>query len=174
MELSRDARKGMIEPHLDKISLARQCELLEVSRSGYYYRPAGESAFNLTLMRLIDEQYTKRPYYGSPRMTVWLRQQGHLVNEKRVTRLMTLMGLQAIYPKPNLSICSQKASVYPYLLRVVKIERPDQVWSSDISYIRLGRSHVYLVGIIDWYSRKVLSWQISNTMDRHFCIEALN
>lgn len=173
MELSRDARKGMIAPNLDQISLARQCELLDVSRSGYYYRSAGESEYNLTLMRLIDEQYTKRPFYGSPRMTVWLRRQGHPVNEKRVARLMTLMGLQAIYPKPNLSIGNQKASKYPYLLRGVKIERPNQVWASDITYIRLSKGFIYLTAIMDWRSRYVVSWAVSISLETEFCLAAL-
>ncbi len=156
--------------------MVRQCQLLGLSRSSFYYRPvhaAGESAENLALMRLIDEQYTRRPFYGSPRMTVWLQSQGHRVNEKRIARLMRLMGLEAIYPKRKTSVAAPGHRVYPYLLRDVQIERVNQVWSTDITYIRLRSGFLYLVAVIDWFSRYVLSWEVSNTMDTLFCREAL-
>lgn len=124
-------------------------------------------------MRLIDEQYTRRPFFGSPKMTDWLRNQGHLVNHKRVERLMRVMGLQAICPKPRLSQPATGHRIYPYLLRGVKVVRPNQVWSTDITYIRLERGFVYLVAVIDWFSRYVLSWELSTTLDTGFCISAL-
>src|SRR5947208_9363753 len=124
-------------------------------------------------MRLIDEQYTAQPVYGSRRMTVWLQGQGHEVNRKRVQRLMRLMGLEAIYPKPNLSARGEGHKVFPYLLRGVAIERPDQVWSTDITYVPLARGFMYLAAIIDWFSRYVLAWRLSNTLDGSFCLEML-
>ncbi len=144
-----------------------------VNRASYYYQPRTESDLNLELMRLIDEQYTQTPFYGVPRITVWLRHQDYHVNRKRVARLMGLMGLQAIYPKPNTSRKHKDHKIYPYLLRDVEIVHPDQVWSTDITYIRMKGGFLYLTAIIDWYSRYVLSWRLSNTMDTHFCIEAL-
>jgi putative transposase len=155
------------------IPIARQCELLGVNRSGFYYRSKGESDYNLTLMRLIDEQYTATPFYGVPRMTVWLKRQGHPVNRKRVARLMRKMGLQAIYPKPKLSRKDADHRIYPYILRGVKIVAPNQVWSADITYIRLRQGFLYLTAVMDWFSRYVLSWQLSNSLDSLFCIEAL-
>ena len=155
------------------ISIARQCELLSVNRSGFYYRLKGESEYNLTLMRLIDEQYTATPFYGVPRMTVWLQRQGHPVNRKRIARLMRTMGLQAIYPKPNLSRKDAEPRIYPYILRGVRIVAPDQVWSADITYIRLRHGFLYLTAVMDWFSRYVLTWRLSNSLDSGFCIEAL-
>jgi putative transposase len=153
--------------------MVRQCQLLDVNRASYYYTPLGESEYNRHLMRLLDEQYTKTPFYGSPRMTAWLQQQGYTVNHKRVERLMEVMGLQAIYPKPNLSKPAQGHRIYPYLLRDVKIERVDQVWSCDITYIRMAQGFIYLMAVIDWFSRYVLSWSVSVSMETDFCIEAL-
>jgi len=124
-------------------------------------------------MRLLDEEYTRHPFYGKRRMTAWLRQLGHSVNPKRVRRLMQVMGLEAIYPKPNLSKNNSLHKVYPYLLRNIKIERPLQVWSTDITYIRMAKGFAYLTAVIDWYSRYILSWRLSNTLDNRFCIEAL-
>jgi putative transposase len=154
------------------VSVRRQCELLGLNRSTLYYQPAAETAETLALMRLIDEQYTRRPFYGSRRMTVWLNQQGEEVNRKRVQRLMRRMGLEAIYPKPRLS-ANRDHKVYPYLLRDVAIERPDQVWSADITYVPLASGYMYLVATIDWYSRRVLGWRLSNTLDGAFCTEML-
>ena len=155
------------------ISVRRQCALAGVARSSWYYQPRGESEENLLYMRLIDEQYLKTPFYGSPRMCWVLRQKGYNVNEKRVSRLMKVMGLQAIYPKKNLSKAAPGHKIYPYLLRGLKIDGPDQVWSTDITYIRMLRGFLYLCAVIDWHSRVVLSWRLSNTMDVDFCIETL-
>jgi putative transposase len=156
-----------------EFSVRRQCELLGVNRSGLYYQPVGESAENLRLMRLLDEQYTRVPFYGSRRMTEWLATQGYEVNRKRVTRLMQLMGIEAVYPKPRLSQPGEGHRVYPYLLRGVTVDRLNQVWSTDITYIRMAQGFVYLVAVMDWYSRYVLSWSLSLTMEIDFCIEAL-
>ena len=142
-------------------------------RSSFYYEPAVESAENLALMRRIDEQYTAQPVYGSRRMTAWLGREGYEVNRKRVQRLMRLMGLEAIYPKPRLSVAGQGHKKFPYLLRDVKIERVDQVWSTDITYVPMTSGFMYLAAVIDWYSRYVLAWRLSNTLDGAFCLEML-
>jgi putative transposase len=151
----------------------RQCELLGLSRASLYYEPVAEAPDNLRLMRRIDEQYTARPYYGSRRMAVWLNQHGEAVNRKRVQRLMRLMGLEAIYPKPKLSAAGRGHRIYPYLLRDVAVERPDQVWSTDITYVPLAAGFMYLAAVIDWYSRYVLAWRLSNTLDGSFCLDML-
>jgi putative transposase len=135
------------------LSIRRQCELLELNRSSLYYEPSAAAADNLRLMRLIDEQYTARPFYGSRKMTLWLQGRGEEVNRKRVQRLRRLMGLEAIFPKPRLSAAGRGQRVYPYLLRGVSIRRPDQVWSADISYVPLPAGFLYLAAISDWYSR---------------------
>lgn len=163
----------MIDPDHAHISVGRQCELLELARSSYYYRLRPQSDLNLLLMNLIDEQYTRTPFYGVPRMTAWLRRQGYGVNHKRIRRLMRLMDLEAIYPKPRLSIPSKENKIYPYLLNGVSIDRPDQVWGTDITYIRLAHGFMYLVAIMDWFSRYVLSWELSNTLETNFCLKAL-
>jgi putative transposase len=155
------------------LSIRRQCELVGLNRSTFYYTPATESEFNLRLMRLIDEQYTKTPFYGWPRMTAHLCRLGLRVNHKRVQRLMQKMGLQAIYPKPRPSIAANASKIYPYLLGAVAITRPNQVWSADITYVRMAKGFMYLVAIIAWWSRYVLAWQLSNTLDAAFCLEAL-
>jgi putative transposase len=147
--------------------------LLGLTRSQVYYQPASATQENVRLMRLIDEQYTARPFYGSRRMTAWLVKHGEPVNRKRVQRLMRLMGLEAIYPKPRLSAAGRGHRIYPYLLREVNIERPDQVWSADITYIPLTTGFMYLAAIIDWYSRYVLAWRLSNTLDGSFCLDML-
>jgi len=153
--------------------MARQCELVGLARSSYYYEPATESQENLELMRLLDEQYTRTPFYGVRRMTVWLREQGYEVNPKRVSRLMRLMGLHAIYPKPRLSQPGEGHRIYPYLLRNLAITRPDQVWATDITYIRLQGGFIYLTVVMDWYSRYVLSWEVSVSLETEFCLSAL-
>lgn len=153
--------------------MSRQCDLLGLSRSSYYYEPAAETAENLELMERIDREYTDHPFLGSPGMTTWLRRQGCLVNRKRVQRLMRLMGLAAVYPKPRLSVPGVGHKVYPYLLRNVAIERANQVWSTDITYIPMPHGFMYLTAVMDWYSRYVLSWRLSNTLDVEFCLEAL-
>jgi putative transposase len=155
------------------LSVSRQCELLQLPRSSYYYEPAQESAENLTLMALLDREYTDHPFLGSRGLTAWLRGEGYPVNRKRVQRLMRLMGLEAVYPKPRLSVGGAGHKVYPYLLRGVVIERPDQVWSTDITYIPLPAGFMYLTAVLDWHSRYVLSWRLSNTLDVEFCLEAL-
>jgi putative transposase len=173
-ERSLESRRLLIEPHHPDLSIVRQCELLAMSRSGYYYEPAPESAENLALMRLIDEQYLKTPFYGYRRMAAHLELHGETVNDKRIRRLMRLMGLEAIYQKPRTSIPNKEHRIYPYLLRNVPIERVHQVWSTDITYVPMERGFLYLVAVMDLYSRYVLSWRLSNTMDVSFCIEALN
>jgi putative transposase len=163
----------MIEVDIPHISIRRQCDLLGLNRSTFYYAPATESAENLRLMQLIDEQYTKTPFYGWPRMTAHVRRLGLPVNHKRVQRLMQTMGLQAIYPKPRPSDAAQEHTIYPYLLNAVVLSRPNQVWSADITYVRMTQGFMYLVAVIDWYSRYVLAWQLSNTMEPAFCLVAL-
>jgi putative transposase len=155
------------------LSLRRQCELLGLNRSSLYYEPVGESEENLALMRLIDEQYLRTPFYGWPRMTACLRRAGYSVNSKRVRRLMRKMGLQAIYPKPKTSKAAQDRKIYPYLLRGLEILQPNFVWSADITYLPMRQGFMYLVAIIDWFSRYVLTWQLSNTLDGYFCLDAL-
>jgi putative transposase len=156
------------------LSVRRQCELLGLSRSSLYYEPARETGEDLRLMRKIDEQYTACPFYGSRRMTAWLTDQGEEVNRKRVQRLMRVMGLEAVYPKPRLSVAGRGHKVYPYLLRGVKIERPDQVWSTDITYVPMTSGFMYLAAVIDWFSRYVIAWKLSNTLDGSFCLEMLD
>jgi putative transposase len=147
--------------------------LLGLNRSSLYYEPAPATAENLRLMRLIDEQYTACPVYGSRRMTAWLTRRGEAVNRKRVQRLMRLMGLEAIYPKPRLSAAGRGHRVYPYLLRGVRVTRPDQVWGADVTYVPLPTGFMYLAATIDWYSRYVVAWRLSNTLDGSFCLEML-
>ena len=156
-----------------QISIGRQCELLGLSRSAYYYEPCGESELNLELMRLLDKQYLDTPYYGIRRMQWFLGQQGHQVNHKKAARLLRLMGLEAVYPKPNLSKANPAHKIYPCLLRGVKIERVNQVWSTDITYIPMAKGFMYLVAVMDWHSRFVLSWQLSNCLEVDFCLDAL-
>jgi len=171
--LSHSRRKNLVEPDHPRLSIVRQCELLTVNRSSYYYRPSGETALNLELMRLIDKQHLETPYYGARQMARHLRRQGHGVSRKRIGRLMRLMGLCAIYQKPNTSKPNLQHKIYPYLLRELTIEKPNQVWCADITYIPMRRGFLYLVAIMDWASRKVLSWRLSNTMDSDFCVDAL-
>src|SRR5262249_565819 len=156
-----EEKRSYIEPSNCELTISKQCELLGLARSSFYYEAARESEENLSLMRLIDEQYTRVPFYGRPRMTAWLKSLGMEVNHKRVGRLMKLMGLEAIYPKPKLSLSSAGHRIYPYLLKGLKIERSNQVWSTDITYIRMREGFLYLVAIIDWFSRYVLAWEIS-------------
>jgi putative transposase len=171
--LSPEAKRDLIEPEHAQISVVRQCELVGLARASFYYVAQGESAENLQLMRLLDEQYTRTPFYGVRRMTVWLRQQGYTVNPKRVARLLHTLGLETLYPKPRLSQAHPERRVYPYLLRGVPITRVNQVWSTDMTYIRLHAGFVSLVAGMDWFSRYVLSWAVSITRDVGFCLEAL-
>jgi putative transposase len=151
----------------------RQCELLGLNRSTWYYEPAPETAANLRIMRLIDEQYLLTPFYGARRMVATLMAQGEQVCRKRVTRLMRLMGLIAVGPRPRTTQRDPNHRVFPYLLRNVAIERRDQVWSSDITYVPMPRGYLYLTAVMDWYSRYVLSWRLSDTLEGSFCLEAL-
>jgi putative transposase len=153
--------------------VARQCELVGLARASYYYRPVGESAEELALLRLLDEQYTRTPFYGVRRMTWVLRQQGYAVNPKRVRRLLRTLGLAALAPQPGMSRAVPSHPVYPYLLRGVAIERVDQVWSSDITYVRLRGGFAYLAAVLDWHSRCVLSWALSNSLEVGFCLDVL-
>lgn len=155
------------------MSIRHQCELLELNRSSYYYSAVQESAENLELMKQIDAEYTRHPFYGSRRMRDFLRRAGIAVNRKRIQRLMRLMGLEAIYPKAKTSEKNPEHKIYPYLLRGVSIDHPNQVWSTDITYVPMFEGFMYLVAVIDWYSRYVLSWTISNTLEAEFCLEAL-
>lgn len=163
----------MIERSNPQIGIRRQCTLLGLNRASLYYPPIQETEENLLLMRLIDQQYTRTPFYGSRRMTYWLGRAGHEVNRKRVQRLMRKMGLEAVYPRPRLSMAGLEHKVYPYLLRGVEVHHPDQVWSTDITYVPMKHGFMYLVAVMDWHSRYVLSWQLSNTMDVTFCLTAL-
>lgn len=167
------ARRKWLDPDCSCLSMRQQTQLLQINRSSLYYKAAGESEYSIMLMNLLDEQYTKTPFYGVAKMTAYLNERGHTVNVKRVRRLLRKMGLEAIYQKPNLSKANAEHKIYPYLLRNVAITRCDQVWSTDITYIRLRHGFVYLVAIIDWYSRYVLNWRISTSLEAEFCIEAL-
>mgnify|MGYP005639426437 CR=1 FL=1 len=163
----------MVDRHHPSLSIKRQCRLLGISRSGLYYQPKGISEEDLNLMKLIDRQYLTTPFYGARKIATWLKSQGHLVNRKRVRRLMRLMGLKAIYRRPRTSKPAPGHKIYPYMLGGLKITRSNQVWAADITYIPMARGFLYLVAIIDWYSRYVLSWRLSNTLDAGFCVEAL-
>jgi putative transposase len=163
----------MIDSGHASLSIARQCELVGVSRSGFYYQPSGETELNLALMRLLDEQHLKTPYYGARQMARHLRREGYTVGRKRVRRLMQKMGLCAVYQRPRTTVPAEDREVHPYLLRDLVIDRPNQVWCADITYIPMRRGFLYLVAIMDWASRKVLAWRLSSTMDTEFCIEAL-
>ena len=164
----------MIDPTEKRLSVSRQCRMLGICRSSRYYKRRQRiQSDDLKLMRLIDEQYLKNPSWGSRSMRNYLRRQGHKVNRKRVQRLMRIMGIEAIYPKPKTSRPYPGHKVYPYLLRNLDIDRPNQVWAADITYIPMARGSMYLVVVMDWYSRKVLSWQLSNTLEADFCVEAL-
>ena len=174
MSLPLEARREWIEPEHAVMTISAQCALAGLNRSGYYYGPVPESKENLRFMRLIDELYLKRPFFGSPRMTDELRDMGWKVNEKRVARLMRVMGLQAIVPGPHTSRPHPEHRIYPYLLREMKIDRPNQVWCADITYVPMRRGFLYLMAVMDWFSRYVLAWGLSNTLETQFCVEGLN
>ena len=163
----------MVEPAHPKLSVSRQCALVGISRSAFYRPPKGESPLNLALMRVIDAQFLETPWYGSRQMARHLRREGYVVGRKRIRRLMAKMGLSAVYQKPRTTVPHPEHRTWPYLLRNLVIDRPDQVWCADITYIPMQRGFLYLVAIMDWSSRRVLSWRLSNTMDTDFCIEAL-
>jgi len=163
----------VVDPSHPSLSVVCQCKLLSISRSGLYYQSQGVSEEDFTLMKLIDRQYLATPFYGARRMAVWLKNQGYRVNRKRVRRLMRIMGIRAIYRRPRTSTPAPGHKIYPYLLSGMEITRPNQVWATDITYIPMARGFLYLVAIMDWYSRYVLSWRLSNTLDASFCVEAL-
>jgi len=175
LDLTLEQKRRAIEPRHRRIAIYRQCELLGLSRSSLYYKPCGDTQYNEQLMKLIDEQYIETPFYGIDKMTEQLRRMGHQVNHKRIRRLMRQMGLEAVYPRRRrgLSIPDKQHKIYQYLLRDVQIIRPDQVWSADITYIRMYRGWLYLVAIMDWFSRYVLSWEVSVTLGSEFCVSAL-
>jgi len=171
--MSRDRRKALVSVEHPRLSVVRQCTLVDISRSSYYYTPSGESEFNLELMSEIDRQFLETPFYGSRQMARHLRRRGYDVGRTRIRRLMRMMGLQAIYQKPRTSTPNRHHRVYPYLLRGLSIKRANQVWCADITYIPMRRGFLYLVAVMDWHTRAVLSWRLSNTIDSSFCVEAL-
>ena len=171
--MSVERRRALIEPGHGQLSIVRQCELVSISRSSFYYQPVGETAENLALMRLIDAQFLETPWYGSRQMARHLRRAGHEVGRKRVRRLMGVMGLVPIYQRPRTTVPHPEHRVYPYLLRDLAVERPNHVWCADITYIPMRRGFLYLVAVMDWATRKVLAWRVSNTMDVAFCVEAV-
>ena len=171
--MSRKSRQAMVERKGSRLSLVRQCSLLDISRGSVYYQPKPTRAGDLDLMTLMDRQYMKTPFYGSRRMKVWLRRQCHHVGRDKTRRLMRLAGLEAVYRRPNTSKATPEHRVYPYLLRGMKIDGVDQVWTADITYIPMAKGFLYLVAIMDWYSRYVLAWRLSNTLEVDFCVGAL-
>ena len=171
--MSVERRRQMIEPEHPGLSVVRQCELVSISRSSFYYQPLGETAENLALMRLVDAQFLETPWYGSRQMARHLRRDGHEVGRKRVRRLMAVMGLAPIYQRPRTTVSNPEHRVWPHLLRDMAIDRPNQVWCTDLTYIPMRRGFLYLVAVMDWATRKVLSWRVSNTMDAGFCVDAL-
>lgn len=171
--MSVERRRAVVDRQHPSLSVVRQCTLLGISRSGLYYRPAEISQEDLNIMKLIDRQYLATPFYGARRMAAWLKNQGYKINRKRVRRLMQVMRITAVYRRPRTSKPAPGQKIYPYLLRGMKITRPNQVWAADITYIPMARGFLYLVAIIDWYSRYVLSWRLSNTLDDGFCVDAM-
>ncbi len=171
--MSLERRRQMIEPDHPQLSVVRQCELDSISRSGFYHRPAGETALNLELMRLVDAQFLETPWCGARQMARHLRREGYVVGRKRIRRLMVKMGLAPIYQRPRTTVPNPEHRVFPYLLREMVIGRPHQAWCADITYLPMRRGFLYLVAVMGWATRKVLSWRVSNTMDVEFCLEAL-
>jgi len=171
--MTRGERQTLIDRADPHFSIVRQCQLLKVARSTLYYRPSPVSDDDVAVMRRLDEQYLMTPFYGARRMVAVLRRDGFVVNRKRIRRLMRVMGIEAIYQKPNTSRGHPEHKVYPYLLRGMAIERPNQVWCADITYIPMAKGFVYLVAVMDWFSRRVLAWRLSIGMDTDFCVEAL-
>jgi putative transposase len=166
-------KRIMITPDHPRLSIARQCEVLDLARSSYYYEPLPEDAFTLAVMAAIDEIYLEYPFYGSRKILLYVRKRGLLVNLKRVKRLMHVMGIEAIYQKPRTSAAHPGHRIYPYLLRGLPIVRPDQVWATDLTFVRMRGCWMYLMAVIDWYSRYVIAWDLSNTCDAAFCCDVL-
>ncbi len=173
MKFSTDQKRNLLEWNCRELSLSTQCELLSISKGALYYKPVTMDQLSMAVMSFIDHQHIQTPFFGSRKMVVELRKRGYIVNRKRVQRLMKKMGISVIYPKRSLSQRNKAHKIYPYLLKDVKIDAPNFVWSTDITYIQLREGFLYLVAIIDWYSRYVLSWRLSNTLDVSFCLEAL-
>jgi len=175
LDLTIEQKRKAIEPKHKKLTIYQQCELLGLNRASFYYQRCGETLYNEKLMRLIDKQYIETPFYGIDKMTKWLHSKKHYVNHKRVRRLMRQMGLEAVYPrrKRGLSMPDKQHKIYPYRLKGVRITRPDQVWSTDITYIRMYRGWLYLTAVMDWFSRYVISWEVSVTLEPAFCVSAL-
>lgn len=171
--MTTEGKRALIERTNKHISISRQCGLLGLSRGAYYYQPRPASDKDLLLMRLIDEEYTRHPFYGSRRLSDWLKDQNQPASRDKVRRIMKLMGLEAIYPRKRLSLKNKEHKTYPYLLRNLEIDHPDHVWASDITYIRLRRGFAYLVAVMDWFSRFVLAWELSLSLDSSFCVNAL-
>ena len=171
--MSRKSRQAMIDRQGSKLSLVRQCSLLDISRGSVYYRPTPTRPGDLELMALMDRRYLKTPFYGSRRIRVWLSGQGHLLGRDKARRLMRLAGLEAVFRRPNTSKATPEHRVYPYLLRGMTIDRVNQVWTSDITYIPMRDGFLYLVAVMDWYSRYVIAWRLSNSMDAEFCVDVL-
>jgi putative transposase len=169
-----DAMRSLVDPESIQLTISRQCELLGLARSSYHHELVPEPKLNLNLMDLIDRRYMETPFYGSRRMTWFLNQAGHSVNRKRVTRLMRMFDLEAIYPKPRLSVGDPEHRKYPYLLRGLQVDRLNQVWASDITYVSMSRGYMCLVAVIDWRSRYVVSWRLSNSLETSFCVESLD
>jgi putative transposase len=163
----------MIDKEDSSLSIVRQCRILQVHRSGLYYRPCSESEENMAIMRLLDEQYFRTPFYGVRKLTVWLKGLGYYINRKRVKRLMDLMGWQTIYRRPNTSKPNKQNRIYPYLLKGLEINRPNQVWAMDITYVPMRRGFMYLSAVIDLHTRFVLNWSVSNTMSAEWCTEVV-
>jgi putative transposase len=170
---SAETRRTLIDRRHETLSIRRQCDLLDLPRSTFYYLPATETEENLRFMRLLDKQYLKTPFWGSRNMTTWLHQEGFAINRKRVQRLMRVMGLEGLAPRPTTTKPAPGHRVFPYLLRGVEITHADHVWSTDITYIPMRNGYLYLAAILDWHSRYVLSWRLSNRLDSGFCVEAL-
>jgi putative transposase len=171
--LTKEEKLKMLDKEDSQYGIRAQCRILGINRSGLYYEPVPISQETLEIMGLLDEEHTRHPFYGVKKMTKFLKDKGYKIGKDKVRTLLRSMGLEAIYPKPNTSIPNKQHKIYPYLLKDVEITQPNQVWSADITYIRLNEGFVYLVAIIDWYSRYVVSWQLSNSLDAGFCVEAL-
>jgi putative transposase len=171
--MSLDRRRQMIEPDHPQLSVVRQCELVSINRSGFYYRSAAETPLNLELMRLIDAQFLETPWYGARQMARHLRREGYVVGRKRIRRLMAKMGLAPIYQRPRTTVPNPEHRIFAYLLRDMVIDRANQVWCADITYLPMRRGFLYLVAVMDWATRKVLAWRVSNTMEVEFCLEVL-
>lgn len=173
MNYSSHERRQCIEADHDKLTIEKQCELIGISRSGYYYKPQTVNKETLSLTNIVDEIYTQYPFFGTRKMASYLKRQGYVIGRKRVKTIYELLGLEAVYPKPKLSVPNKEHRIYPYLLRDVEVTKCDQVWSTDLTYIRLYGGFVYLMAIIDWYSRYVLDWELNISLEAEFCIETL-